>query len=360
MAVFALSSPCLGQRFRWPRALEIFRGLILSVSLVVSTQWIVVLPVKAQEATDANLANSQTGVEVSGTALSAEARSGDQPSSDAASDLAPSPSPNPSSNGQIDRSINDVIRESFRETHDGWSSDEVVLQSSLNEAFVQRCLNHLPDADPGELNWRLLNMRKAGLLDVKTTKSNRKSVAKFTPIAEIVARTMIDRHHLSIDRIMTVPKLRMEFDATALKIDASVEQYSVRKAAFSLRKQRRLKPELIARIADWGREVSTLPLQKIRDDFQTVPPLPGIYIFRDATGYLYIGQSVNLQTRLKEHLDASSNFSLGQYLSDAKHDNIQVELHAFAADSRAKKTMIRRAYESELIASRKPKFNIQP
>lgn len=257
-------------------------------------------------------------------------------------------------------SINDVIRESFGQTHDGWSSDEVVLNSDLNDAFIQRCLAKLPHADPSDLNWRLLNMRKAGLLNIKTTKSNRKSVSGFTPIAEIVARTMIDRHHVSIDRIMTDPQLRKQFDDRAKKIDASVDLYSVRKAAFSLRKQRRLRPELIARIADWGRQITTFPVQAIGDDFQIVPELPGIYIFRDATGYLYIGQSANLRARLKEHLDESSNFSLGQYLGDAQHDNVQVELHAFAGDSRAKETMIRRAYESELIASRKPKFNIQP
>jgi predicted GIY-YIG superfamily endonuclease len=257
-------------------------------------------------------------------------------------------------------SISEVIIDSFRATHGGWSSDEVVLQNELNDAFIGHCLKRLPQADPAELNWRLLNLRKAGLLDVKTTQSNRKSVARFTAVAEIVARTMIDNHGISIDRILTSPKLRKEFDAIALNVDGKTDLYSVRKAAFSLRKQRRLKPELVARIADWGREIYTFSLQAISNDSQIVPQRPGIYIFRDASGYLYIGQSVNLRMRLKEHLDASSNFSLGQYLNDSSHVDIQVELHAFASDSRAKETMIRRAYESELIASRKPKFNIQP
>lgn len=256
--------------------------------------------------------------------------------------------------------IRAVIKDAFAQTHEGWSSDEVVLREDLNQAFIKHCLAVLPDADPAELNWRLLNMRKAGLLDVPTTRSNRKSVAKWKPIAEIVARVLIDKHKVSIDRVMASPKLRSEFDTGVQEIDADADLYSVRKAAFGLRKQRRLKPELIARIADWGREITTLPLKSVRADGDIVPELPGIYIFRDETGYLYIGQSENLRSRLKEHLDQSSNFSLANYLSDQQHDNVTIELHAFSSDSRAKETMIRRAYESELIASRKPKFNIQP
>jgi len=256
--------------------------------------------------------------------------------------------------------IRAAIRDAFVETHEGWSADELVLRDDLNQAFIQQCSATLPDVEPAELNWRLLNMRKAGLLDVPTTRSNRKSVTLWKPIAEIVARVMIDKHKVSIDKIMASPELRKQFDVLVEEIDADADLYSVRKAAFSLRKQRRLKPELIAPIADWGRKITTQSLQSVRADGDIVPELPGIYIFRDETGYLYIGQSENLRARLREHLDQSSNFSLAQYLADQQHDNVTIELHAFSGDSRAKETMIRRAYESELIASRKPKFNIQP
>ena len=253
-----------------------------------------------------------------------------------------------------------AIKSAFEKTHQGWSADEVVLQDDLNREFIAQCLAELPGSDSAELNWRLLNMRKAGLLKVPTTRSNRKSITRWKPIAEIVARVMTDKHKVSVDRIMTTPTLRKEFESGVLEIVADADLYGVRKAAFGLRKQRRLKPELIARIADWGREISTLPLESVRANGNIVPQSPGIYIFRDETGYLYIGQSENLRSRLKEHLDQSSNFSLAKYLSDQQHDNVTIELHAFAPDSRAKETMIRRAYESELIASRKPKFNIQP
>ena len=253
-----------------------------------------------------------------------------------------------------------IIASAFAATHDGWSVDEVILRRDLNRAFLKKCQDQLPDAAPAELNRRLLNLRKAGKLKTKTTRSGTKPSREHVAVAEMVARSLIDQHGVTIDRIMADPKLRALFDSKTIALGKDLDTYLVRKAAFGLRKQRRLRPELIARIADWGRSVQEFPLKSVENDPSVIPHQPGIYIFRDARGYLYIGQSVDLHTRLKEHLDESSNFSLSKYLSDQAHENVTLEIHAFPVDSRAKETMVRRAYESELIASRKPKFNIQP
>ena len=253
-----------------------------------------------------------------------------------------------------------IIASAFAATHDGWSVDEVILRRDLNSAFLKKCRDQLPEVAPAELNRRLLNLRKAGTLKTKTTRSGPKPSREHVAVAEMVARSLIDQHGVTIDRIMADPKLQALFDSKTIAIGKDLDTYLVRKAAFGLRKKRRLRPELIARIADWGRSVQEFPLKSVENDPSVIPHQPGIYIFRDARGYLYIGQSVDLHTRLKEHLDESSNFSLSKYLSDQAHENVTLEIHAFPVDSRAKETMVRRAYESELIASRKPKFNIQP
>jgi excinuclease UvrABC nuclease subunit len=102
--------------------------------------------------------------------------------------------------------------------------------------------------------------------------------------------------------------------------------------------------------------------ERIRDlkDTDIVPSGPGVYIFRDSTGYLYIGESANLRTRLAKHLDQSDSKSLAYYLRKNGVDTVTVELHAFDPDSNARLKEMRRAYESELIHSRKPRFNIAP
>ena len=264
-------------------------------------------------------------------------------------------------NDQTRPSLEQTVLDSFRAAHDGYSSDEVVLNDKLNRRFISECRKRDPAADEFQCNWKLMNMRKAGKLkSVKTTKRGGRPDHGFQHVAEIASRTLMDRFGESIDRIMADPSKRSEFDSQVRKFDEKLDLYMVRKAAFQLRKARRLRPELITRIADWNRKIEKLTVESVRDDFNQVPALPGVYLFQDTTGYLYIGMAEDLRERLKQHLDESSNAGLMEYLAKGDSSEIFIELHSFPADSRARELMVRRAYESELIRSRKPKFNILP
>lgn len=256
--------------------------------------------------------------------------------------------------------LRQVVGEAFAKTHDGWSSDEVILQDALNRAFIDECRKSLPDADAATLNWTLLNLRKAGKLDAGTSRSDDRSTQEQLAAGEMAARMVSDQHKVSVDRIMADPQLRAAFDASVQAIDPEIELYLARKAAFHLRKARRLKPELITRIADWDRKVSSVTVAALAGDFSLVPNGPGVYIFRDRTGFLYIGEAADLRTRLAEHMAGSDRKSLSQYLAVNSDGEIHVEIHAFPADSRMQEIAVRRAYESELIRSRNPRFNIRP
>ena len=139
-----------------------------------------------------------------------------------------------------------------------------------------------------------------------------------------------------------------------------VDPYLLRKASLTLRKSRRLQPELVLRVADWKKEIIALAAAVAEKEPGKVPEQPGVYIFRDETGYLYIGESANLHDRIKQHLDRSDRQSLASYLETNGVKGVTLELHAFAADSPARLKPMRRAYESELIRSRKPRFNLAP
>jgi predicted GIY-YIG superfamily endonuclease len=268
------------------------------------------------------------------------------------------------------QAINEAVIDSFMAMHDGWSSDEVILQNELNESFLSLCRENVETLNrdsksqlqlsSDDFNWALMNLRKAGKLKSKTTKRKTVNLTNVRHIAEIVTRSVSDTHQCSIDRIVCDSALRDEFNKLAKSIDPEIDLYRVRKAAFQLRKARRLRPELITRIADWGRTINTYSTAKIVQDPKVLNEHPGIYIFRDATGYLYIGQTDNLRERLKKHLDESHNLSLAKYLKSEAKEGISIEVHDFDPKSKASKTMVRRAYESELIASRKPRFNVQP
>jgi predicted GIY-YIG superfamily endonuclease len=259
------------------------------------------------------------------------------------------------------RQLKDVVRLAYADVYDGWSTDEVLLQGELNKAFVAACAKRLPQTRVFDFNWTLLNLRKAGQLsDLKSTKRKPIRHDEYLHLAEIAARFLEDKYGVNTDRIICEPKLRDEFDAVAKKTGTDVSAYRLRKASFTLRKSRRLMPELVSRVAKWNKSVVELPASKIVADDKLVPSQPGVYIIRDKTGYLYIGESSNLRVRVNKHLDESDRKSLAAYLTKQGIKSITVEIHAFDSDSDARLKSMRRAYESDLIRSRKPRFNLAP
>ncbi len=261
----------------------------------------------------------------------------------------------------VDKALIETVVSAFERTHDGYSSDEVLLQDALQEKYIEACREKSPETNTETLNWILLNLRKQGKLkEIETTKQNRVELEDVRHVAEIVARSVQDAKKISVDRAMCNPETRNAFDNLARAIDPGIDLYRVRKAAFQLRKARQLKPELITRIADWGRVVTVFSADELVKDLSKIPEEPGIYIFSDKEGYLYIGESDNLRRRLTSHLDDSDRKSLASYMKEKNVENISVELHTFEKGSRIKELAIRRAYESELIRSRNPRFNIRP
>ena len=275
--------------------------------------------------------------------------------------LSKSPQENsPKRSSAARQQLADVVTTAFQEVHDGWSTDEVVLKDDLNQKFLAKCQEKLPDDPPADFNWTLLNLRKAGKLGSVTTKRARHDHHDYEHASEIVARHLQDKYEQTIDRILCDPERRAEFDKAAIAIAPDVEPYRLRKAAFGLRKARQLTPELVVRAVDWKKEILTLSAADIVADGKLVPDAPGVYIFRDSTGYLYIGESSSLKQRVNQHLDRSDRKSLAHYLWEKGNREITVELHVFGKDTPAKDKTRRRAYESELIKSRKPRFNIAP
>lgn len=256
-----------------------------------------------------------------------------------------------------------VVQQAYLATHDGWSADDVVIHDERNRSFLAYCRQTLPMAAELELNVCLLNLRKRNDLPASVTRRGRERHGAYRHAAEIASRIMIDRHGQSIDRILCDPVLRTEFDKSAQEMAPEVDAYRLRKAALALRKARQLRPELIVRVAEWGRTVHTYSIASLAKagDWQEVPEGPGVYLFRDRTGYLYIGEAANVRRRLQDHLLQSDRPTLAQYLRDRRTEGeIIIEVHAFDPTSPARQARMRRAYESELIASRQPRFNVRP
>ncbi len=251
----------------------------------------------------------------------------------------------------------EVVKHAFLTTHQGYSTDEVLISDELNEEFIKSCKLILPSLSSEQFNWWLMNLRKRGKV---TTRRNEVKYEDFLHAGEIAARLIYDKHQVSVDRALCNPELRREFDTIAASVSPGVSPYVLRKAALRLRKARRLRPELVLRVAAWSSKVVTLTAEEILEDPTLVPMRPGVYIFRDSLGYLYIGESENLHLRVRKHLDHSDSKSLAHYLWDRGIRGVTVELHVFDPQSDGRLKNHRRAYESSLIESRNPRFNILP
>jgi len=256
--------------------------------------------------------------------------------------------------------LRDVVRRCFFATHCGHSTDDVVIDDALNAAFIAACLREMPTATPYKINWELYNLRKQppGMGKVATVKQRHKH-DDYVHASEIAARHMEDTHGFSIDQILCNPETRRGFDAVSQSIAPGVTTYLLRKAALKLRKNRQLRPELIKRVADWGTTIITYGADQLRTNPDLIPRLPGVYIFRDHTGYLYIGEAGDLRGRLEKHLDHSDRKAVARYLWEGGSEDLSIDMHAFRKDSDGRDAKCRRAYEAELIYSRKPRLNIQ-
>jgi predicted GIY-YIG superfamily endonuclease len=266
--------------------------------------------------------------------------------------------------GQAWSQNDETIRNVFAKVHDGWSVDELLIRDELRAAFLsagaeasQKDRN--ADWDKSMLE-RLIQIRKAGKLSVVSTKRNVTDLESVLPVAEIASRQMMDSHQANIDQWLVDEKLLDEFDMLVQSIVPGCKPYEARKGALQLRKTRKLQPELLSRVMDWKREIRELTVEEAAKNATDLPTNPGVYIFRDATGYLYIGQSNNLRTRLTKHLQDSDRKSLGAYLKERGAKDMTLELHIFASDSPASSTKVREAYESDLIRTRKPRLNVAP
>jgi hypothetical protein len=254
--------------------------------------------------------------------------------------------------------LRQVVSAAFLAVHCGRSSDDVVIDDELNKAFITRCHESLPNSTESDLNWTLLNLRKSSSLGPVATKRQCLTHDAYLHASEVAARQIEDKYGITTDRAFCDRDRRTEFDAIARRFASDAPTYSLRKAALKLRKGRQLRPELIKRVSDWHKDVLTFDVGSLQANPDLIPRKPGIYIFADASGYLYLGEAANLRLRVAKHLDHSDRKALARYLWDQGVKGLSVELHVFDPYSNGRLTSHRRAYEADLIRSRRPRFNI--
>ena len=243
----------------------------------------------------------------------------------------------------------------FKAIAEGFSTDRVIADPDLNQAFLRECREQALTASDEDLNKCLLNARKANhLSDYKTTKQTSFADSDDYEFAsEMGIRFLERRDQSTLDQVLCSPKLAAEFDEIAARICPGYSPLQYRWAALALRKKRRLKPEHMAHVIQ---PVQVLNVTVASISQMHIPATQGLYVFFDRTRVLYVGESGNLRKRITKHLEHSDNKGLARWLWDHGSDDLSLEVQVLPEDT---STRSRKALEAELIISRCPEFNVR-
>jgi hypothetical protein len=250
--------------------------------------------------------------------------------------------------------MKDEIVDAFHSAGQGFSPDRVIADPDLNRVYLVECDRRGLGWDAAKLNRSLLNLRKRGALrGVRSLRTVLKDQPDYRFAAEIAARFLERKYEISLDQIICDPRYSEEFDEIANTIVPGGKSLDYRWAALNLRKQHRLKPEVLARVA---RPSSVLQFKVGAFSLDAVPQSPGLYLFYSHQATLYVGEAENLQNRIRKHLDHSDNKQLARWLWEFGDAPLHLELQVL---DKSVTQRIRRALESELIRSRLPVFNVR-
>ncbi len=233
------------------------------------------------------------------------------------------------------------------------SPDVVVADPDLNERFLRECQSRGLSHPPAALNQCLLNLRKSG--DLQGIKSRRVSLGNredYRFASEITVRFLERRDQVSLDQILCDPIRAAEFDGIAAGLAPGFTPFQYRWAALNLRKRKRLRPELLGKVVPPEQVVSSAVVDLKQEQ---IPSRPGLYLFIEPSGVLYVGECQNLRKRIGKHLDHSDNKGLAHWLWQHGVTDLHVEYHVLSPGITAR---VRKALEAELIISRQPIFNV--
>jgi hypothetical protein len=250
--------------------------------------------------------------------------------------------------------MRELVREAFLAARDDEQSPDVVIADpELNARFLQACQDRGLAALPVALNLCLYNLRKSSALrGIRSKRVPMRGQEEYRFASEIAVRFLGRRDQVSLDQILCDPVRAAQFDEIAAQIAPGFSPFHYRRAALNLRKARKLRPELLARVAPPERVV----IGKITDlRLAEVPRQPGLYLFIRPGGVLYVGECQDLQKRISKHLDHSDNKGLARWLWEHGTGELHLEYQVLPKGT---STRVRKALEAELIHSREPLFNV--
>lgn len=241
----------------------------------------------------------------------------------------------------------------FRGVSGGYSADRVVADPAMNANYVAECRRLGLAQSDKELNKALFALRKQGDLagSPRSKRTSFDDIGEYCFASEIAVRFLEQSLGISLDDIICDPEIAARLDQIAGDVAPGFDSLRYRWAALNLRKARRLRPEIVSRVATFD-NVRLGRLEEIQVD--SLPISQGLYIFYSPADTLYVGESANLRKRLRKHLDHSDNRGLAHWFWEHGLTDVRLEIRILPDST---PTRVRKAVETELISSRHPRFN---
>ncbi len=251
------------------------------------------------------------------------------------------------------------VIQAYAEVREGYSEDRVIADPDMDRRFLERCRDLGLSGTDLELNWKLMNARKASNLSylkdlVKTKRFTLgKCADEFEYASELAVRHLQTKRDVSLDQIICDPELAEEFDECASLLAPGFSSLEYRWAAFALRKSGRLSEKQKKQVACLPelrrfKKISSLKLS-------TVPDTGGVYLFKTPRQSVFLSQTDNLRHRLERHLEVSDSRGLPDWLWDVSGSPLSVSFEALPGVRRS----VRQAIEVLLAREWKPTLNFQ-
>lgn len=223
----------------------------------------------------------------------------------------------------------------------------------LNGLFLAECRRLGLAVHARVANLSLLNLRKRGLLrGLNSKRTVFRDQSDYAFASEMAIRFLERREGFTLDKVICDPDLAREFDGLAERLAPGYSPLRYRWAALALRKARRLQPEPLGQAL---RPIQVEQFQVNGLEIDRIPATQGLYIFFEPRTCLYVGETENLNGRIRKHLAFSDNRGVAHWLWEHGSGNLHLEIQVLASSV---STRARKAMERELIRSRRPLFNV--
>lgn len=219
------------------------------------------------------------------------------------------------------RSLSEVelaVVSAYMEIGHEYSSDWVLADPELNVRFLQMCKRKGVPGAAAEINRFLIRLRKANKLPRKGPyrRVSKYDSERFSFAAEVALRQISDEYSdLSLDYILCDPTLAARFDGFAKELAVKFSSFHCRWQALHIRKRsddwkEDAKLPEIRQFLNDGRLPRRLPLTSA--PCSALRDVPGVYILRNHR-YLFVGESLDLGSRLAFHIDLMNTSRWAQY-----------------------------------------------